>query len=240
MDFQGVVSDPYYKPEGPRLSQMLSESSEEDSDEVLSDRDIGASLETFANTYELELKDLIHDLNLELERVSVSCVDDEEDGEEGCDGARESQESQVDLRSEVVKVEFVCNGGSCVAVNGKDSVVCVEEEDDGGEEEEVCEIDRTVVCSQGSSDSDGDSAVVDDVAERRPESSSNSEELAESGLKQPCNHVGNDFDNFELRVRKAIRDLSCLTALMVGRESLFSTRHTLTLGEDLGMSTYKA
>lgn len=158
MEFQGVVSDPYFKPEAPRQNLLQSGSSmeeEEESDEEMnSDRDFGATLETLTNAYELQLKDIIQDLNLELERVSLSIDEAEEEEEErgekenverkscGINGVVQGcQDSQVNLKSEgddgKSEVKIVCNGDSPSNGDARVSLASPGEEDVEDDDEEL-------------------------------------------------------------------------------------------------------
>ena len=252
-----AIMDPYYKPEGPRLSQLQYESSMEEeeeegeensSEEGAEEVDFETTLETFTSTYELELQDLIQDLNQELERVSLSMEDGGEGGGggEGDDlvvrdvgqevgGGVMSQVAAADGgSSEGVELDVVCNGGRrCSHSKVNSSTGGLEEEGEeaiGG----VCGGKRFVY-HQTSSDSDADSVIVanatvaehsnlaNSIGSNNDNQVSKKETLEGKGLfrrHSECAHQG-DFNNFEVKLKKAIRDLSSLMVREGGRVSLF-------------------
>jgi len=235
--------DPYYKPEGPRLSQLHSDCSmeeEEDScyEEGLEEGvDFGATLETFASTYELELQDLIQDLNLELERVSSNMEDEEEGGEERGDLVRDvfKQGGGKGVMAKVangekpegVELDVICNEGGCSHGKVNGSTGSGLEESVGG----FCGSKR-FICHQTSSDSDGDSVVFANATMAENSSLPNGisthsnscqgskGDTSEGEKLSPHRHSGcaqGNFNNYEVRLKKAIRDLSSLSTFMVSR-----------------------
>lgn len=211
MDFQGVVSNPYFKPQASgRLLQLQSESSVNDDDEdddleqgISTDTDFIMSLKTFTSAYELELKDLIQDLNKELERVSVS--NDEVDGDVQVDQASLGGSDGVDV-----------GHGS---VNGVDVGLGagVDDSSDMGCEEIRGEVDRALLCRQVSSEDDCDAT---EVAVAVQPSVINHANGTGANLKQSSScviHVvRKEFDDYELLLQEAILDLSSLSAVLVG------------------------
>ena len=223
MEYMGVVNDPYYKP--PRMNQMHFESSvdeDDDEDEDYSDdegldeqTDFGASLETFTNSYQLELEDLIQDLNSELERVSAVV---EKDGEG--DGKEQVSEVDEDCISQPLQTAQVEEKVDEAALEEGIELEISSEGGSGSNEGEDEVEDLGSVGQVFSSDSDTDSVIimksVTDGNKVEPGGRSDDDGgVSVQGLAQPTGHARGDFDGYELSVRKAIRDLSCLTKLMV-------------------------
>lgn len=239
MEYQGVVTDPYYKPVPHRMNQVYFESSvdddddddeEEDSDEEGPDEhtDFGASLETFTNSCQLELEDLIQDLNLQLERVSFDVEQEGEGGEGGSGGVggdggepcgKDGHQSMQKAQVEEVKGDRAALVGIDVEIRSKRGSGLNEaddEEEDDDDDDAECNSRKVF-----SSDSDTDSVIIVNTPKASVANGSGVGEPSSggdsggSGLIQPSRRAGSDFDNYELCVRKAIRDLSCLTELMV-------------------------
>ena len=183
MTFQGVVTNPYFKPEpSGRMLQIQSGSSMEEEEEVEQDTfssnaDFIMSITKFANAYEMELSELIQDLNKELERVSVSS--------DGGDGNLLLEQASV--------------GG------GDDTAVCLAY---AGEVEEV--VGSIFPSGQASSDEDCEVFVGADTCTVQRHGSNRSRVLEQSS------HVFKEFDDYELRLQKAIHDISSLSEDLVG------------------------
>lgn len=209
MDFQGVVSNPYFKPEGSgRMQQLQSESSVEEDEEleqgVSSDADFIMSLKTFANAYELELNDLIQDLNTELERVSIN--NDEADGDVQVDHGG-GDGGGLEVAGEVVV--------PCRQVSSEDQESLCSDGVDMRCSEVAGEVDRILLCRQASSEEDCKVTMAAITAQLHANHLNSTDILLEQSPH--CAQVfKKEFDDYELRLQEAIHDLTSLSADLVG------------------------